>query len=135
MPAVVVAVDEHAPPVVPPVEDRVGSHAVLTETPLAGHGTLVGERRIVLHVFCQGERIGLETATLVLGIELRGGEFVVEFKERDYDVLTLTAGHRVHDRLGRVLLPASGVERLLRRASPVDFYLLDDAVMVLALLA
>lgn len=118
-PPVADAADVHAPPVVPPVEDGVGSPAVLVEVPLASHGTLVGERRVVLHVLGEGERVGLQVATLVLGVELRGGGVVVELEELELDFLTLAARHRVHDRLGRVLPAARGVECLLRGLGPV----------------
>jgi len=119
-PAVGAADDTHAPLVAPAVEGDVRSPAVLTEVPLAGHGTLVGERRIVLHVLREGERIGLEATTLVLDVELPGGGAVVELEELELGVLTLTTRHRVHGRLGHVLLPAGGVERLLRGLVSVD---------------
>jgi hypothetical protein len=120
IPPVVAAVNIHAPLVVPAVEDDVGSPVVLTETPLASHGTLVGERRIVFHVLRESKRIGLEIATLVLGVELPGGGVVVELEELQLDVLAFTVGHHIHDRLGRVLLAPSRIECLLRRLVAVD---------------
>lgn len=108
-PATVAAADAHAPPAKPAAEAGVGSRAVFTGVPLTDHGTIVGKRRIVLHVLSQSARVGLELAAFVLGSELPGGGFVVKLEELQLDIFTLTARHRVHDQLIRVLLPSSGV--------------------------
>lgn len=119
-PAVAAAADVHPALGAPAAEGGVGSRAVLAEVPLRCDGTLVGERRVVLEVFRQGERVALHIALLVLGGELCGSGGVVELEELQVDVRALALGHRVHDRTGRVLLTLGGVERLLRGLVAVD---------------
>lgn len=120
IPPAATAVNVHVPPVVPAAERGVGNYAVLAEIPLAGHGTLVGERRIVFHVLDEGERIGLEAATSILDVELLGAGVIVELEEPELDVLTFTVGHRVHNRPVRILFSTSCVKCLLKGLVAVD---------------
>lgn len=124
-PAVAEAVDVHAALAAPAAEGGIGSLSVLAEIPLRRHGAIVGEGRVVLHVLRECPRVALETATLVLGVELLGRGVVVELEELELDRLTLALGHGVHDRPGRVLLLPGGVECLLRGLVAVDAHDVD----------
>lgn len=120
MPDVGAAVGAHVPLAKPTVERGVASRAVLFEVPLAGNGTLIGECWIVLHVLAEGERIGLQVAALVLGVEFRGGGVVIKLEELQLGVLALATRHRVHDRPVRVLHAPRGVDCRLRALVAVD---------------
>ena len=127
-PAVADAVANHAAPVAPTAER---GEAVLTGgiLPVAPVGVGVGEGGVLLVDGRLGDRVGLEAEVVVLGrqalvahvaVLVGFGPGLEEPHLNFLDSLGLGPGHGVHHLAVGVLLPARGVEGLLRGTGAVD---------------
>ena len=137
-PAVEVAIDAHAAlDTVPAVEGGVAPVAFVI-LPVGGVGVLVSKGRVVLVGFGSGERIGrlegsaFESLLEILIAHVAGLGILPSFGlEEDYvDFFALTLRHSIHDRLGRVLLPAGRVEDSLRGEVTVRTDTADDEIRI-----
>jgi len=124
-PTVAVAAAEDVAPDVPAAEGQKTPVTVLV-LPVGSVGVGVSEGRVVDVRLGLGVGVGLETAKLVLSVQIIVADEATELEEADFSFFALTPGHTSDHPLVGALVATGGIQQLLGIAGAIDLDLADN---------